>query len=153
MTLDDFFAGHDNSRHIFESDLRKRLLWCTGSPPMPPSGLRLSWNAAETDKYRPLLLKLSHISRLRRTAAGWASALLQRGGSPEFQTVPSFPNNGLVQGGIVWRLPIFSSAVLLHLLSVFNSGLYAYSAPHKSLVVSRLVGMPSLMRDKNGFDR
>ncbi len=35
--------------------------------------------------------------------AGWG----RPGGTPKFQTVPSSPSNGLVQGRIVWRLLFF----------------------------------------------
>jgi hypothetical protein len=74
--------------------------------------LRLNWSTAEISKYRPLLLKLSQVSGLRRTATRWASALPQRGacpwgrpgGTPRLQTQGSSPSNGLVQRRIVWRL-------------------------------------------------
>ena len=63
--------------------------------------LRLSCRAADISKYRRLLLKLSQLSRLRRTAPGWASALPQREGATEIPNTPlvsrqwlsAYPNN------------------------------------------------------------
>jgi hypothetical protein len=93
----------------------------TASYPMQLPAALARLGRAEISKFQAPLLKLSQVSGLRRTVARDAPKL-------KFQTRRSSSGNRLSSTQDYVMAPIFSSAVRLHMSSIFNIDLHASAA-------------------------